>query len=394
MRFDKYLNLLSAEELEKIAVEKGSPDGLFIWGEWQGFVNTWKATGKSPHTVANTWNGLRLLILEGGIATYEDWDSGTKAFEAFHRLKEERKWSAVTLNTYRKNANTYFAYLVRRDVIAANPIRKVEKSRERANNYPLPSIPDVKKVFGYLNGRPCANCLERRRNVLFFLLLRDTGVRPQEMLATTLASVENRKEILIHGAKIGGKPRNYPLSGETKEALRGYVLEVNAAGRADELEKALFLSVKGGGWTYAGVRKLLERVNREAGIETRITCYSFRRGAATALFKRKVPLEQISKYLGHSRTATTMRYVQNLSEINEEAVGIISGMYSEFRDDGELVQRVPLYGRGHHPWGAGEVNGSGGDLRMPHHAGERVKVATALEHQRGESVAERMCAEF
>lgn len=261
--------------------------------------------------------------------TFDDWNSGRNAFETFHRLKKERGWSPVTLNTYRKNANTFFAYLVRRDAIPSNPIRKIEKSREKAYNYAVPSADDVRKFFSCLRSRPRTNALETKRNVLFFLLLAQTAARPQEMLGTDISCVESRKHLHIRGMKVGGKPRNYPLSREAVEALREYLLEVSAAGRSGELEHSLFLSVKGGGWTYAGVRKLLERVNREAGCAAKITCYSFRRGAATGLFKEKMPLERISKYLGHSRTATTMRYVQNLPEINEEAAGILSNIYSD-----------------------------------------------------------------
>lgn len=49
---------------------------------------------------------------------------------------------------------------------------------------------------------------------------------------------------------------------------------------------------------------------------------------------------------------------------------------------------MPLYGTRHHFRRAGEVDRSRGDLRMPHHARERVEVAAAFEHEGGERMSE------
>lgn len=75
------------------------------------------------------------------------------------------------------------------------------------------------------------------------------------------------------------------------------------------------------------MKKLIERVNEGAKLENKITCYSFRRNVATSLFRNGMPLERISKQLGHSRTATTMRYVQNLPEINRDAMNMMMTEY-------------------------------------------------------------------
>lgn len=141
-------------------------------------------------------------------------------------------------------------------------------------------------------------------------------------------SVGGRASVTIEGVKMGGKPRAYALSEIASGAMRDYLRETAAAGRSQELEHALFLGVRRGApWSYSGVRKLLERVNREAGLSTRISCYSFRRNAATSLFLRGMRLERISKFLGHTRTATTMRYIQNLPEINAEASRMLAEEY-------------------------------------------------------------------
>jgi integrase len=71
-----------------------------------------------------------------------------------------------------------------------------------------------------------------------------------------------------------------------QEALKNYIREVAELERSRELNQHLFLAIGGGSWTYEGVKKLFERANREANVGVHLTCYSFRRFAATELFKK------------------------------------------------------------------------------------------------------------
>lgn len=59
-----------------------------------------------------------------------------------------------------------------------------------------------------------------------------------------------------------------------------------------------------------------------------------------------------------------------------------------------LIQGMPLYGTSHHFRRAGEVDRGGRDFRMPHHARERVEVATAFEHEGGERMPEAVRGKF
>ena len=297
---------------------------------WRDFVETWERSAKSHYTVANVAATFDLLCSRTGLITLEAWRDATGAFNALHDLADEMGWSPTTFNTYRKNANTYFSFLKRKGVITGSPTSHIEKMQARQRNYPLPSRLDFAKIAHFLLNRPCLNLLERKRNVLFFRLLEAIGARPTELLSLTIKSVEDRKNVSVEGIKTGGKPRAFPMPERLREALHDYIQQVTAAGRSGELADHLFLGkAKGRPWTYSGVRKLLAHVNEESGTETPITCYSYRRNAATALFRIGTPLERISKLLGHSRTATTMRYIQGIPEINAAAVAALADEYSQ-----------------------------------------------------------------
>jgi integrase len=319
-----------ANRIWRIHLDRYSgPDAPPVLAHWRDFVETWQKCRKSVSTISNVASTFDLLCPRAGLVTFEAWNDASGAFHALHALADAMGWSPATFNTYRKNANTYFAFLKRKGIIAGNPIGHIEKMRERQRNYPLPSKVDFAKITHYLLSRPCPNLLERKRNVLFFRLLETTSARPDELLSLALGNVEDRKSVRIDGAKIGGKPRAYPLPDHVREALRDYIQQAAVAGRSGELADHLFLGKAAGWhWTYSGVRKLLERINKESGTETPVTCYSYRRNAATSLYRRGTPLEQISKHMGHSRSATTMRYIQGIPEVNAGTVAALAQEYA------------------------------------------------------------------
>lgn len=75
--------------------------------------------------------------------------------------------------------------------------------RERQRNYPLPCKDDFAKVMHHLRVRKCTNPMERRRNLLFFYLLEETGARPQELLSLRFENVRHRAYLEIEGLKLG-----------------------------------------------------------------------------------------------------------------------------------------------------------------------------------------------
>lgn len=319
-------NLLSKEEIASLGPIEWTP----LWIHWNIFYETWKETGRSMRTVLNVWETLRFMVISWEMWTIESWEHTDYAFSKLHGLRKQRNWSPTTFNTYRKNANSYFICLVKRWILSKNPVGNIEKMREMQRNYAIPSTTDIKGLLSYLQTCKTVNNLEKKRNLLFVQLLIETGARPVELISLTIDSVQDRKSVRIDGAKIWWKPRSYPMSEVTKTALRDYLNEAVLQKRDTELEKALFIGIKKWrAWSYSWIRKLFNRLNSEMSFASHITPYSFRRNAATTLHRKWIKLESISKFLGHTRTATTMRYIQNLPEINEEASGIL---FKEYHD--------------------------------------------------------------
>ena len=210
--------------------------GTPVWEHWEKFVEVWALSRKSISTVRNVRDAIRLFAIYGRLTTLESWSDQDAVFDTMHRLQKERNWSASSFNSYRKNANTYFIFLVRRKLMAENPVARIEKMREKLLNYSVPEKEDFAKMFAFLQNRECANIMQRKRDLLFFHLLITTGARPQELLNLKLENVADRKTLTIDGIKLGGKPRAYPLPTVIADALHDYIREVAALGRSRELD--------------------------------------------------------------------------------------------------------------------------------------------------------------
>lgn len=176
--------------------------GTPVWQYWEKFVEVWALSEKSLSTVRNVRDAIRLFAIYGRLTTLEAWEDQDAVFDTMHRLKKERNWSPSTFNSYRKNVNTYFIFLVRRGLLTESPAKKIEQVSTRSKNYRIPEGEDFARMFVYLRNRECTNEMQRKRDLLFFHLLMTTGARPRELLNLKLEDVADRKVLLINGIKL------------------------------------------------------------------------------------------------------------------------------------------------------------------------------------------------
>lgn len=75
----------------------------------------------------------------------------------------------------------------------------------------------------------------------------------------------------------------------------------------------VFCTLKGEALATAYIRALLPRLARKAGIEKRCHAHGLRHTHAAELAGENVPINIISRQLGHSNVATTSRYVDHIA---------------------------------------------------------------------------------
>lgn len=132
------------------------------------------------------------------------------------------------------------------------------------------------------------------RDRAIILLLADTGCRVGGLCSLTLDSLDLDNQCATVVEK-GQRGRRIYFTAVTAEVLKLY-LAVRPEGESD----ALFLSNKGGALTYTGVRLMLERVGKRAGVKGRVNAHSFRHAFARSFLRNGGNLAALGRLLGHA----------------------------------------------------------------------------------------------
>jgi integrase/recombinase XerC len=101
------------------------------------------------------------------------------------------------------------------------------------------------------------------------------------------------------------------------QALRNYL-----SIRPQSLSEVIFLNYKGEPISERGIRKLVVKYTKFAGITKRASCHTLRHTFATYKAEKGVPPFQLQQWLGHANLNTTQIYVhlgkQNAKKIMEQ----------------------------------------------------------------------------
>jgi len=144
------------------------------------------------------------------------------------------------------------------------------------------------------------------RNKAIISLFISTGLRLEELSNIYVGDFDPRLQQLQVLGK-GKKVRVVPVSGEAKKALRRY-LEVRPR-RGDEL----WLNNDGEPMTFYGVRTMVSRLKRRAGVTSGGGAHRFRHYFATRYLEGGGDLNSLRLLLGHATLAMVLRYSRYVS---------------------------------------------------------------------------------
>src|SRR5205807_6378936 len=115
----------------------------------------------------------------------------------------------------------------------------------------------------------------------------------------------------------GNQEREIVLEKRGVQALKNYL-----AVRPECLSDVLFLNYKGEPISERGIRKLVVKYRKNAGITKRASCHTLRHTFATYKAERGVSPFQLQQWLGHANLNTTQIYVhlgkQNAKKLMEQ----------------------------------------------------------------------------
>jgi integrase/recombinase XerD len=189
----------------------------------------------------------------------------------------------------------FFTYLVREGVLPHSPAAMVKRPcREHKPKHML--RPDeFRRIVAAARGNP--------RDYALLQLLMQTGIWVSELIAIRIPELDLEHQTLtIH--RIESREHMIPLEKKALHALQSYLVV-----RAKTTDQHLFLNYQGQGLSIGGVRKLMEKYAKSAGITKKISChglhYTFAHKRATLemiAFSLKTPLR-------HERMRTSKKNV-------------------------------------------------------------------------------------
>ena len=188
-----------------------------------------------------------------------------------------------------------------------NPIQKVKVKRPRQD--PLEPA-DIKAVKAMLD--VCENDYTGVRDRLILLMMLDTGLRAAELLALNFENVNHITGTLqiMHGK--GDKFRVVYLGKKSRIALRSYYRRIK------HNEGALIVGVHGERLTYTGLRLLLKRRARKAGVAYQ-SPHSFRRLFALTMLRNGIDVFSLQLLMGHADFQMLRRYLKQAGSDLQEA---------------------------------------------------------------------------
>lgn len=209
----------------------------------------------------------------------------------------------------------YFKFLYRNEFISRNPAEMLE-------------APQIKnREQSALNGeqvRAMVNAATNERNKAIIMMLAQTGLRIHELANITLEQYESRSNNVLVIRGKGDKDRLVGLADETIKLIDSYI----ANERKDGCEY-LFVGNRGNKMDGKNTSAMLKVCARKAGIENweelHISNHTMRRTFATMMSEADVPIEVISKAMGHSSVAITAnRYIKRTEQRAVNAMSIVN----------------------------------------------------------------------
>lgn len=226
--------------------------------------------------------------------------------------------SKVTIGNEQRNLSSFFTWLHNEEYIQRNPMSKVARIKQDKTKKEALTEMEIEKI------RMAAR--DEREKMIVEVLL-STGCRVNELVNIMLVDIDG-DTILVQGK--GAKERYVYLNARAQLAVETYIKKRRdqnpyllprglPIAKLDKKNKKAKIewwkepnNVDVGHTDKGSVENLCRNMAKRAGVE-RANPHKFRRTCATLALRRGMPIEQVSKMLGHESIETTQIYL-DLSE--------------------------------------------------------------------------------
>lgn len=221
----------------------------------------------------------------------------------------EQKITTRSINRKLSTLKSYFQFLVKRAVLAQNPMQKVIAPKIGKR---LPVVVPADRLEFLFEKVEFGTDFKGVRDKTILELLYQTGIRRSELINLTYQDI-NLQSLTIKVLGKGNKERLVPISHKLNHTLQAYMTIRNATFPL-ELFNFLFVTEKGKKLypkkVYSIVKQYLSLITTEEQRSPHVLRHSF----ATHLSNNGADLNAIKELLGHSSLAATQVYTHNSIE--------------------------------------------------------------------------------
>lgn len=204
------------------------------------------------------------------------------------------KISKTTQNNELRVLRSFFNWAAAEEYIVKNPVTSVELIREEKR---------IKKAFTEYELERIRKACKTLRDRALVEVLFSTGARVSEIVGMNREDVAG-DEVTVFGK--GEKERITYLNAKSRFALDEYLKS------RDDNNEALFVGLKKPHtrMSRGAIETRIREIGKSAGVK-KCHPHRFRRTAATLALNRGMPLDQVSKMLGHEKIETTTIYARS-----------------------------------------------------------------------------------
>ncbi len=223
------------------------------------WVRWLRAANKSPKTIETYSDAARQFhrfLVEHGMPT-EVAKLTSEHVETFINELLERHKPATASNRYRALARLC-AFLVEEGEVTGSPMARMSPPSVPEDQVPVISDDDLRRLLAAADG----NDFDARRDTAMLRLLIGTGMRAAELVNLGLKDIDLDLGVAIVLGKGRGR-RSCPFGTKTAQALDRYL---RARGRHPTAASDRLWLGRAGTMTYSGLRQMLNRRAKQAGL--------------------------------------------------------------------------------------------------------------------------------
>lgn len=262
-----------------------------LWME-RGVSDNTLVSYRTDLNIFNSWNKKRNSSL------LNVSDSDIRLF-----LAGMNKYSVRTINRRLSSLRSFYAWLVRENLMTEDPCARIEAPRLGRS---LPKSLTEAEVESLLNSPNTETNIGLRDRAMLEILYA-TGLRVSELVGLSISQLNMRQGVIRVMGK-GSKERLVPIGDEAIVVLDQYLASARKELLRGRNSDVLFPSNRSQAMTRQTFWHVIKRYAVRAGISKSLSPHVLRHAFATHLLNHGADLRVVQMLLGHSDISTTQIY--------------------------------------------------------------------------------------